>query len=71
MAYQEAFGEGEDISPVAPVYWSFRGMVAIGSLLLLTAFGGLFLWWRRRERLDTRTAPRRPQPPACRSQGVS
>lgn len=27
-------------------------MVAIGSLLLLTAFTGLFLWWRRRAALD-------------------
>jgi cytochrome d ubiquinol oxidase subunit I len=53
VAYQEQYGPGEYIPPVAPVYWSFRGMVAIGSLLLLTAFGGLFLWWRRRERLDT------------------
>jgi cytochrome d ubiquinol oxidase subunit I len=28
-------------------------MVAIGSLLLLIAFTGLFLWRRRRERLDS------------------
>jgi cytochrome bd ubiquinol oxidase subunit I len=51
--YQELYGPGDYIPPVAPVYWSFRAMVAIGSFLLLTAFGGLFLWWRRRERLDT------------------
>ena len=35
-----------------PVYWSFRIMVGIGMLLLLTAFLGLFLWWRRRGGLD-------------------
>ncbi|WP_298456746.1 cytochrome ubiquinol oxidase subunit I [uncultured Cellulomonas sp.] len=50
--YQELYGEGDYIPPVTPIYWSFRIMVGIGSLLLLAAFGGLFLWWRRRERLD-------------------
>ncbi len=50
--YQRAYGPGEYIPPVAPVYWSFRLMVAIGSLLLLAAFTGLFLWWRRRAALD-------------------
>jgi cytochrome d ubiquinol oxidase subunit I len=51
--YQRLYGEGDYIPPVAWVYWSFRTMVAIGSLLLATAFLGLFLWWRRRQRLDT------------------
>ncbi|SCL25555.1 cytochrome bd-I ubiquinol oxidase subunit 1 apoprotein [Micromonospora nigra] len=50
--YQRLYGPGEYIPPVAPVYWSFRLMVAIGVLLLLTAFTGLFLWWRRRAGLD-------------------
>jgi cytochrome d ubiquinol oxidase subunit I len=27
-------------------------MVGIGMLLMLAAFGGLFLWWRRGEKLD-------------------
>ena len=31
---------------------SFRIMVGIGMLLLLTAFIGLFLWWRRRGELE-------------------
>jgi cytochrome bd ubiquinol oxidase subunit I len=52
VEYEEAYGPGEYIPPVAWVYWSFRIMVAIGSLLLATAFLGLFLWWRRRSRLD-------------------
>jgi cytochrome d ubiquinol oxidase subunit I len=50
--YDEAYGEGDYVPPVAWVYWSFRIMVAIGSLLLATAFLGLFLWWRRRQGLD-------------------
>ena len=50
--YQELYGPGEYIPPVTWVYWSFRIMVAIGSLLLLTAFVGLFLWWRKREGLE-------------------
>jgi cytochrome bd ubiquinol oxidase subunit I len=49
--YQQLYGPGEYIPPVTWVYWSFRTMVAIGSLLLLAAFVGLFLWWRRREKL--------------------
>jgi cytochrome bd ubiquinol oxidase subunit I len=44
--YRELYGPGDYIPPVTWVYWSFRIMVAIGSLLLLAAFTGLFLWWR-------------------------
>jgi cytochrome d ubiquinol oxidase subunit I len=56
--YRERYGDLEGynddyIPPVTPVYWSFRLMVAIGSLLLATAFLGLFLWWRKRDGLDT------------------
>jgi cytochrome d ubiquinol oxidase subunit I len=50
--YQERYGPGDYIPPVAWVYWSFRIMVAIGSLLLLAAFTGAFLWWRKRGALD-------------------
>jgi cytochrome d ubiquinol oxidase subunit I len=52
VEYQEAYGPGDYVPPVTAIYWSFRLMVAIGSLLLLAAFVGLFLWWRRRGRLD-------------------
>jgi cytochrome d ubiquinol oxidase subunit I len=51
--YQQRYGPGDYIPPVMPVYWSFRLMVGIGMVLMLAAFGGLFLWWRRREGLDT------------------
>jgi cytochrome bd ubiquinol oxidase subunit I len=50
--YQQLYGPGNYIPPVTPVYYSFRIMVGIGMLLMLAAFGGLFLWWRRREGLD-------------------
>jgi cytochrome d ubiquinol oxidase subunit I len=33
--------------PVGPVFWSFRVMVGVGMLMLLTAWAGAFLWWRR------------------------
>ncbi len=50
--YQQLYGPGDYIPPVTPVYYSFRIMVGIGMLLMLAAFGGLFLWWRRRQGLD-------------------
>ncbi|GBF03946.1 cytochrome bd ubiquinol oxidase subunit I [Deinococcus aerius] len=53
--YERELGPGNYIPPVAWVYWNFRIMVGIGMLMLLAAFGGAFLWWRRRGRLnDTR-----------------
>jgi cytochrome d ubiquinol oxidase subunit I len=33
--------------PVAPVFWSFRVMVGIGLLMLVTSWAGVWLWWRR------------------------
>lgn len=36
----------EDRPPVAIVFWSFRVMVGIGILMMLTAFIGVFLFWR-------------------------
>jgi cytochrome d ubiquinol oxidase subunit I len=50
--FQQLYGPGNYIPPVTPVYYSFRIMVGIGMLLMLAAFGGLFLWWRRRQGLD-------------------
>ena len=50
--YQRRLGPGNYIPPVLPVYWSFRLMVGIGVLLMLTAFAGLLLWWRT-DRLDS------------------
>ncbi len=53
VEYKRLYGADESyVPPVAWVYWSFRLMVAIGSLLLAAAFLGLFLWRRRGDRLD-------------------
>ena len=41
--YEQAFGPGNYIPPVAVVYWTFRVMVGSGFLLLLLAFYALFL----------------------------
>jgi cytochrome d ubiquinol oxidase subunit I len=41
--YQQTYGPGDYIPPVAVVYWSFRAMVGAGFLLLLLAIYGLFL----------------------------
>lgn len=38
----------EDRPPVLPVFIAFRVMVGIGVLMLLVAWSGAWLWWRRR-----------------------
>jgi cytochrome d ubiquinol oxidase subunit I len=38
----------EDRPPVAIVFWSFRIMVAIGMLMMLSGFVGAFLYWRKK-----------------------
>jgi cytochrome d ubiquinol oxidase subunit I len=41
--YEEVYGSGDYVPPVAIVYWSFRIMIGIGVLLLLLGIYGLFL----------------------------
>lgn len=38
----------EDRPPVALTFWSFRVMVGLGMLMILTGFVGLWLWWRKK-----------------------
>jgi cytochrome d ubiquinol oxidase subunit I len=45
--YEQMFGPGNYIPPVAVIYWSFRAMVGAGTLLFL--LGVLALWVLRRE----------------------
>ncbi|XAH22341.1 cytochrome ubiquinol oxidase subunit I [Xylophilus sp. GW821-FHT01B05] len=43
--------------PVAPVFWSFRLMVGLGVLMLLTAWWGTWTLWRRRRQVSAALAP--------------
>jgi cytochrome d ubiquinol oxidase subunit I len=47
--YEELYGEGVDyIPPVNVVYWSFRLMVAVGTVLIAIGALGTYFLWRRR-----------------------
>lgn len=43
VEYEQLYGPGNYVPPVAIVYWSFRAMIGIGVVLLLLGFYGLFL----------------------------
>jgi len=43
--YIAKYGPGNYIPPVTPVFWSFRIMVAAGSLMMLIVLAAGFLWW--------------------------
>lgn len=42
-AYQQQYGSGDYLPPVPLIYWSFRGMVGAGFLMLFLALFGLYL----------------------------
>ncbi|SDF42407.1 cytochrome ubiquinol oxidase subunit I [Sporomusa acidovorans] len=44
--YVAKYGPGNYIPAVTPVFWSFRIMVAAGSVMLLVVMAAGFLWWR-------------------------
>jgi cytochrome bd ubiquinol oxidase subunit I len=46
--YEELYGPGDYLPPVAIVYWSFRLMVGLGSLFILFSIFGLVQWWRNK-----------------------
>jgi cytochrome bd ubiquinol oxidase subunit I len=46
--YEEAYGPGDYLPPVAIVYWSFRLMVGLGMLFILFSLFGLVQWWRKK-----------------------
>lgn len=50
---EETYGPGNYIPPVTIVYWSFRIMVGLGVLFMLTSFTGMILWWK--DKLHTAT----------------
>ncbi|MBE9474933.1 MAG: cytochrome ubiquinol oxidase subunit I [Chloroflexi bacterium] len=43
VEYEQLYGPGDYVPPVAIVYWSFRVMIGIGVVLLLLGLYGLFL----------------------------
>lgn len=44
--YEDAFGPGDYMPPVAIVYWSFRLMVGLGMLFILFSLLGIVKWWK-------------------------
>lgn len=46
--YEQTYGPGNYIPPVAVVYWSFRIMVGLGTLFILFALIGIIQWWRNK-----------------------
>jgi cytochrome bd ubiquinol oxidase subunit I len=46
--YEEMYGPGDYLPPVAVVYWSFRLMVGLGILFILFSIFGIVQWWRKK-----------------------
>lgn len=46
--YEETYGPGDYLPPVAIVYWSFRLMVGLGMLFILFSIFGIVQWWRKK-----------------------
>jgi cytochrome d ubiquinol oxidase subunit I len=46
--YRKQYGKGNYLPPVEAIYWSMRVMAYAGSLIVLVAVLGAFLYWRRR-----------------------
>lgn len=46
--FEQKYGPGDYLPPVAIVYWSFRFMVGLGLLFILFSFFGLIQWWRNK-----------------------
>ncbi len=44
--YEQTYGPGDYVPPVAVSYWTFRIMVGIGMAMALLALFGLYLMWR-------------------------
>ncbi|WP_059050128.1 cytochrome ubiquinol oxidase subunit I [Paenibacillus senegalimassiliensis] len=46
--YEETYGPGDYIPPVRTTFWSFRIMVAAGSLMIVLGMYGTYLAWRKK-----------------------
>ncbi|OKP96755.1 cytochrome ubiquinol oxidase subunit I [Paenibacillus sp. P46E] len=52
--YEKTYGPGDYIPPVRTTFWSFRIMVAAGSLMILLGVYAIYLMWRKKmERPNT------------------
>ncbi|MBW4084849.1 cytochrome ubiquinol oxidase subunit I [Paenibacillus sp. S150] len=52
--YEQAYGPGDYIPPVRTTFWSFRIMVAAGSLMIALGVYAIYLMWRKKmERPNT------------------
>ena len=46
--------------PVAPIFWAFRVMVGVGTLMLVVAWWGAWMLWRQRREVNDRVKLSRP-----------
>ena len=46
--------------PVAPIFWAFRVMVGVGTLMLMVAWWGAWVLWRQRREVNDRVKLPRP-----------
>ncbi|WP_018750106.1 cytochrome ubiquinol oxidase subunit I [Paenibacillus sanguinis] len=46
--YEQTYGPGDYIPPVRTTFWSFRIMVAAGSLMIVLGLYGTYLAWRKK-----------------------
>lgn len=46
--YEQTYGPGDYIPPVRTTFWSFRIMVAAGSLMIVLGLYGAYLAWRKK-----------------------
>lgn len=48
VEYEQIYGPGNYVPPVAVSYWTFRIMVGAGMVMMLLALSGLYLLWRNK-----------------------
>lgn len=46
--YEQTYGPGDYVPPVRTTFWSFRVMVAAGSLMIVLGMYGTYLAWRKK-----------------------
>jgi cytochrome d ubiquinol oxidase subunit I len=54
VEYEQTYGPGDYVPPMAISYWTFRAMVGAGALMLIIALYSLYMVMRGRMNLDSR-----------------